>query len=234
MSLSFGASRATSDEVRIAVPSITNLLEEDQSGTYQRIFNKAIGQSDFSAKQLFFPYQRALNVFQEGNVDCIFSFTDVLEESLGKEKIIASFPLGAFAYFIFTAKGKPAITDVNALLDIHVGGVIGHENYYKSSLHEKTKLFMVNSDEQNLQMLKHGRIQAFVAAIPDILPYTDDLNYSHDHPLFYGYDRLTCFNNTENKRFLEALSEQLKKLKNEGVYQKISGKLYVDFDESEH
>ncbi len=231
--LSLGVLRATAEEIRIAVPAITNLLEEDQSGTYQRIFNSAVSETGYSVKQLFFPYQRALNVFQQGNVDCIFSFTDVMEERFGKESIISSFPLGAFGYFIFTAKNSPAITDVNSLITMRVGGVIGHENYYTSALHVKTKLFMVNSDEQNLQMLKLGRIQAFIAAIPDILPYTNDLNYSPEHALFTGYDRLTCFNNPENKRFVDTLSTQLKKLKSEGVYQQISGKLYVDFDESE-
>lgn len=223
---------ASDKSIRLAAPYITSLIEEDQSGVYQKIMAEALSHTDIPIKQFFFPYKRALTVFEESHVDCIYSFTKVLQEKLGKDKVIFSFPLGAFGYYIFTRKEYPAFTSVNQLTGLKVGAVIGHDSYYRGALNSDTKLLMVSSDEQNIKMLEHLRIDALIGALPDLTSYVHLLSYSPDHPLIKSYDRITCHNNQANRVFIEQLSSTLKTLKVDGTYRRLSGKLYVDFDES--
>ncbi|MFE8069884.1 transporter substrate-binding domain-containing protein [Marinobacteraceae bacterium S3BR75-40.1] len=217
-------------ELRIAVPRITNLLEADQSGVYQRIMEKALVGIDMPVRQEFFPYKRANLLFEKGQFDCIYSMTDVMAKKLGKNRIVASFPLGAFAYHMFTLKTTPVLTLPSQLLGKRVSGVIGQDAYYRDALLPETNLMLVLSDEQNLKLLRQRRIDVMIAALPDISTYVSELAYSPNHPLFKGYDRMTCHKTDESKRFVDALSRQLKLLKQDGTYQRLAGRLFVDFD----
>lgn len=228
--LSVIAPVAVSADIRLAVPHITSLLEADSSGVYQRLVNQALAEIPFSVQQKFYPYKRALRSFEHSNADCVYSFTDVLEKEFGENNVIASFPLGKFSFYLFTRKGETALTSMNELSRGRVGGVIGHESYLREIMENLDDVLWVTGDEQNLEMLRLGRINAMIAAIPDIRPYLDNLSYAPEYPLLVGYDRITCRNNETNRAFLAALSEQLMKLKDSGVYQRVAGSLYVDFD----
>lgn len=220
--------------INIAVPRIANLLEENNSGIYQKIFEEALpepGVLGYRISQPFFPYKRALNVFLSNSVDCVYSFTKVAERELGKEKVIASFPLGAFGYFMFSRKEEKPLTRPEQLIGKRVGGVVGHDSYYQSAIGD-LNLHLVTSDEQNIELLKLGRIDHLIGAIPDILPYAGELSYSLDAPLVKSFDRITCHNNEQNRQFLSVLSSRLRELKQQGGYQRLAGSLYLDFDES--
>ncbi|MDX1802297.1 MAG: hypothetical protein R3303_15300 [Marinobacter sp.] len=221
---------AAGADVRLAVPHITSLLEADGSGVYQRLVSQALKAVPFSVEQHFYPYKRALRSFERLRADCVYSFTDVLQDEFGRDNIIASFPLGKFSFYLFTRQGEPALISTDQLPAGRVGGVIGHESYLRQIMDDLDSVLWVTSDEQNLEMLRLGRINAMIAAIPDIRPYLDNLNYAPGHPLLVGYDRITCHDTDKNRAFLSALSEQLIKLKDAGIYQAVAGSLYVDFD----
>ncbi len=230
--------RAQSGEepISIAVPRISNLLEENNSGLYQRIIAEALPESEarsagYRISQPFFPYKRALAVFLNGSADCVFSFTKVAERELGADRIVASFPLGAFGYFMFSRQGEPALTMPEQLKGKKVGGVVGHDSYYQHAIGD-IELQLVASDEQNIELLKLGRIDYLIGAIPDILPYAGELTYSLDAPLIKSFDRVTCHNNPRNQRFVTFLSSRLRHLKEHGGYQRLAGNLYLDFDSS--
>lgn len=231
--LSSLAPTAAGADVRLAVPHITSLLEADDSGVYQRLVNRALAGVPMSVEQRFYPYKRALRSFERLRADCVYSFTDVLQDEFGKDKVIASFPLGKFSFYLFTRQGEPALSSIQQIPTGRVGGVIGHESYLRQIMDNIDSVLWVSSDEQNLEMLRLGRITAMIAAIPDIRPYLAGLNYRPDKPLLVGYDRITCHNTETNRAFLAALSEQLIKLKEAGVYQQVAGPLYVDFDTRE-
>lgn len=182
--------------------------------------------------QAVFPYKRALLFFEQQQADCIFSFTDVVKKRLGSDSIIASFPFGAFRYFMFTPESESALTSPEQLIGMRVAGVLGHDHYYRPAIGPDIDLIMVNSDEQTLALLRQGRIDALIAAIPDIAPYLEGLNYAPKHPLFNGYDRLTCYDTPHNREFLDALSEVLRKLKADGTYRRHAGRFYIDFTEN--
>ena len=223
---------ASERNIQIAAPYITSLIESDHSGIYQKILNEALESVPVTTEQHFFPYKRALHAFKNSKVDCIYSFTQVLEKELGKNQVISSFPLGAFGYYMFTIKGSSPLTSPDQLLGLNVGAVIGHDSYYKHKLNKHTKLQMVGSDEQNIKMLAHKRLDAMIGALPDLTPYVDQLSYSPAHPLVKSYDRVTCHNTPYNQAFIDALSTSLRALKANGSYKKIAKELYLEFDDS--
>jgi hypothetical protein len=226
------ASVAQEKTITIAAPHITSLIEQDDSGIYQRILGEALTQNTYTIQQEYAPYKRALLSFERKHVDCVYSFTQVMKQKLGDKNIIASYPLGAFAYYIFTQANSKAITTPKQLEGLRVGAVYGHENYYRHKLNKNITLTMVNKDSQNIQKLSLKRIDAMIGAIPDLQPYTDSLSYSTEHPLVQSFDRITCHNNVKNRGFIEEISSSLMQMKHSGRYQDISGDLFFDFDDT--
>ncbi|WP_413231785.1 hypothetical protein [Marinobacter sp.] len=103
--------------------------------------------------------------------------------------------------------------------------------YYGAAIQELgLTIYAARPNEQVLEMLKRGRIDVAIGAVPDIQPYLDQLSYAPELWLYKGYDRLTCYNTPENRTFVDDLSERLKSLKVAGAYQQLSGNLYLDFD----
>lgn len=217
--------------VRLAVPDITSLLTEDQDGVYQKILHRALKGLEVDVRERFYPYKRAMLVFEQGEADCIYSFTRVLEQRLGEDAVIASFPLGKFTYYLFTQKGNDPVRYLSQLEGQPLGAVIGHETYLDEILEgHDVNVIWSKSDVQNLAMLEHDRFAAMIAAVPDILPYVDSLSYDPEAPLLESYDRLTCHNTDANRRFLRKLSAELRRLKEAGIYSELAGDLYLEFD----
>lgn len=222
-------SPAWGEGIRVAVPPLANLLEKDHSGVYQRLVAQALEPLNAEIEQVFYPYRRSLKAFEERRVDCIFSLTTVLERRYGEDELVQSYPLGKFVFYVFTPAGQPTITSLDELDDRVVGGIMGHEVYLKPVLGENHGLEQVRTEEQAVRMLELGRIDAFIAAMPDIRPFLDRLNYSPEHPLMHSFDRLNCHNTARNRAFIQALSGELRKLKEQGVYEKEARDLYLPF-----
>jgi len=218
-------------EILIAAPSLSHLIEKDGSGVYQKLFRRAIQKTPYTAKETFYPFKRALLEFEHNKVDCTYSYTEVLEELLGKKAIITSYPLGAFIFHAFTRKNAPAIDNLSQLYNLTIGGINGQEQYYQSILSPELKydLKLINTDKQGIEMLKLKRLDVFLAALPDVNPFLHELSYNKDLVLYKSLDRITCHNTPKNQTFLKALSTQLQTMKEQGEYKAIAGDLYIDF-----
>ncbi|HAU19172.1 MAG TPA: hypothetical protein DCS72_12625 [Marinobacter adhaerens] len=218
--------------IRIAVPDITSLLTENRDGVYQRILHRALEGLDVPVTEQFFPYKRAMMVFEQHGADCIYSFTEVLERRLGDDAVIASFPLGKFTYYLFTPQDADPISSLSQVEGKTVGAVIGHETYLDGVLEDHdVNVIWSKSDAQNLAMLEHQRFGAMIAAVPDVRPFMDELSYDPKTPLLESYDRLTCHNTEANRQFLTRLSARMKSLKEAGLYEQLAGQLYVEFED---
>ena len=218
--------------IRIAVPDITSLLTENRDGVYQKILHRALDGLDVNVSEQFFPYKRAMLVFEQHGADCIYSFTEVLERRLGEDAVIASFPLGKFTYYLFTPQDADPVSSLSELEGESVGAVIGHETYLDRVLEgHAVNVIWSKSDAQNLGMLEHQRFGAMIAAVPDIRPFLDKLSYDPQTQLLESYDRLTCHNTEANRQFLSHLSAEMKRLKQAGVYEQLAGTLYVEFED---
>lgn len=215
------------EKILLAAPSITNLVEGDGNGYYQRLLSMALDADTYEEK--FFPFKRALLLFQQSKADCVYSLTDIAVEALGEDAIISSYPLGSFAYYIFSPKQKPKIESLEQLSGKRIGLVIGHESYYQERLPAEAKISMVQSDQHNMRLLELGRIDYFVGALPDLMPYEHLYNYQATQPLIQSFDRVTCHNTSNNRAFLNLLDKNLKQMKADGWYQKLGKQLYLDF-----
>lgn len=222
-------SPAWGEAIRVAVPPLANLLEKDHSGVYQRLVERALRPLDAKVEQVFYPYRRSLKAFEERRVDCIFSLGAILRKRLGEKRIVQSYPLGKFEFYVFTPPGQPGVRSLKELNGRVVGGIMGHELYFDRLAWESHDLELVRSEEQALQMLELGRLDAFIAAVPDMNPFLDRVSYAPGYPLLHSYDRLNCHNTPRNRAFVRELSRELKKLKAQGVYQEEAQGLYVPF-----
>jgi hypothetical protein len=218
-------------QILIAAPKLSHLVEKDQTGIYQRLFRRALEGTPYSVRELFLPFRRALLEFEHHQVDCTYSFTEVIEEMLGEHAIISSFPLGAFSFHIFTRKNNPAISNLEQLKNLSIGAVNGQEHYYHSRLPPElnNQLKLLNTDKQGIEMLNLKRLDAYIGALPDMNPYVDSLTFDKTLVLYKSFDRITCHNTEKNQAFLNIISAQLEHLKNSGEYQRIAGDFYIDF-----
>lgn len=230
VALTMGAQTHASQHITVAAPSLANLIEQDGSGAYQQLVERALQSLDVEVEPVFYPYRRALQVFEEGRVDCLFSLTEVARRRIGENDFVYSYPLGKFSFHIFTLADDPPLVSVQELEGRVVGSIKGHEMYLASLLDGVVQLEQVRSEAQAVRMLKMGRLDALIAAIPDIRPHLDRLSYAPDHPLLESFDRINCHDTDRNRAFIQAFSERLRELKEDGVYQDVLGALYVPFE----
>lgn len=223
------ANGSQASPIRIAVPPIDNLLEEDGSGVYQRLVSTSVDSLAVEVQSLFYPYRRAIRAFNAQEVDCIYSLDDALHQIYQPEELVSSFPLGKFSFHAFTAPDKPAIASVDELVNLRLVAIMGHELYIESVLQGSIVTEMVMAEHQAISMLNQGRVDVVIAALPDIQPYASQLTYSPEFSLFTGYDRLNCHNTEDNRNFIRDLSQQLIKLKSERGYERLAGDFFVPF-----
>ncbi|PAU81870.1 hypothetical protein CK501_01580 [Halovibrio salipaludis] len=227
--LASGVGAHAGQSVTVAAPNLANLIEPDGSGAYQKLVARALEPLDVKVEPVFYPYRRALQMFEESQVDCLVSLTDVVRQRIGNEALVYSHPLGRFRFHIFTPAGQPPIESVRELEDRVVGSIKGHELYLAPILEGAIELEPVRSEEQAVRMLQMGRLDALIAAIPDIRPHLEQLSYVPDRPLLESFDRINCHDTGKNRAFIQALSRELRRLQEKGVYQEIMGSLYVPF-----
>lgn len=216
-------------EIRLAAPSIAGLVDEDGNGVYQRILKRALQGVDQEVVQSFVPFSRALYLFEKSSVDCLYSFTPVLIERYGSDRILTSFPLGKFSFFLFTLKNKEPPATIEQLQGQGVVGLLGHERYLRQILGPDVQVSWVGNEAQGVEMLKRGRVNVMIAARPDIQPHLDVLQYASYRPLLTGFDRITCHKTDKAQAFISDISRRLESLKAQGVYRELAGDRYLEF-----
>ena len=222
-------SQALAQTLSVAVPRIQHLLTADNSGIYQQVMALALEDSDIALEQRFLPYRRALREFEQGQVDCIYSFTGVLQAMLGPTDVVFTYPLGMFRYHIFTLPGAAIMTSVSDTSGKSVGGVMGHDVYLKPFMEQGMVIDWVRTEAQLVEMLELGRLDAIVAALPDMQPFTNRLTYAADQPLLEDFDRLNCHNTEQNRTAIRTISEKLRRLHEQGRYEEVAGDYYLPF-----
>ncbi len=218
----------------LIAPAFTGLISEDGTGTYQIIMKEAASRAGVSFTEKVFPQKRALSTFYKNENSCIYSFTEPASETMGKDRVVVSTPLSVFKMYIFTGKGKPALTSVKQLKG-RVAGVLGYEVWYdKTNIKESgIDLDMASSDDEALGLLRRDRIQAIISFLPDMNSHLGKLSFSPEHPLFVSYDGITCHNNETGRRFIRAVSPVLREMDEDGTMKKILGDSYLEWGYSD-
>jgi len=132
--------------------------------------------------------------------------------------------------YIFVNQGQTPISCLEDLKEKKVGIRLGMP-YGKSFENAKLKTYEVPEIGQNIKKIKAGRIDAFVAYIPDAYRAFRELGtapYPHDasNPLAVHPDRLVC--RGVDQEFITKFNELLKQLKDSGRLKEILGDDFID------
>lgn len=219
----------------LLAPNIVGLVEEGGTGQYQLVIREAATRANLTFTEYFYPQKRALMMFFNQDAPCIYAYTDLAVETLGREQVVASFPLGVFKQYIFTKKGTPVFTSIDQLKGKSVGGVHGDDiqPWYPKFTAVGIHLELVSSTEQNIEKLQLGRLDAMISFLPDISEYVDQLSFAQDRPLLVSSDRITCHNTPEGREFIDKISPALQTMKYDGTMKNILGVFYLEYDVNE-
>lgn len=182
-------------EVSIYALNIPGLHQKDGNGEYDNIIHKAVVRSG-KAKVIVLPPARAESEFSNCTNCCISPANKNPDFYDYGADAIETAPMSIAKVYIFTGKGKKQINNLDALKGKKVGARIGMP-YGKKIDASGIKLKLVSEIQTNIKKLNSGRIDAFVAYVPDAYAAFETLNipvYPHDkeNPIAIHPDSLVC------------------------------------------
>lgn len=224
------ASPAVAQDIEVAAGLFIGIINEQGDGPYQQILIEAARRSGVSLNEHVYPLKRAVKAFTSKEVLVIYGMTSAVVDQIGDEQILTSYPLGVYKLFVFTRKGSAAISSVEQLKGLRVGGVIGYEAYYQTLLAYGVKLDYVGNEDLQFKKLSVGRIDAIVGFMPDWLVFADTLIYDPNFPISVGYDYLTVWKTPLGQAFVEQISPALQEMHQDGSLKAILGERYMEFE----
>ncbi len=191
----FACSQVVYAQTTIYSIEIPGMHDKDGSGGYDKIIEKSLIKPGLATLENF-PPAKAENEFSKCT-NCCFSPANKNPEFYDfGDDIVKTNPMGVAKIYIFTGKGQKSISRLSDLKGKKVGIRFGMP-YGKSFESAGLKTEGVPSIEQNIKKLDKGRIDAFVAYVPDaydafkrlgIPPYPHDV----DNPIAVHEDCLVC------------------------------------------
>ncbi|TVP15657.1 substrate-binding periplasmic protein [Shewanella sp. KCT] len=219
-------------EISLVAPHFTGLINKQHSGPYQNLLQEAAGMAKVDFVEDVIPEKRAIYMFRKRRYDCIYSYANVMRQEFGVDKIVTSFPLGVFKEYMMTLRGTPALTSTAQLQGGLVGATLGTEVWDQELLASGVKIEYAATDEQNIKKLESGRIQVFLAYLPDVNQYLYRLSYSPAHPIRIEFDQITCHRTPKTEAFVDAISKALREMKRSGRTAQLLGEHYLEFDDT--
>jgi len=218
--------------MEIIAPLINGLISQDGTGAYQLLLKEAALRSNIKIVEKIYPQKRAISNFFNKKQSCIYAYTDIAEQKMGKQNIKASFPLSVFKQYIFTKKGTKPFTEISQLKGLTVAGTLGDEDqdWFSSFKEAQINYLLLSHLDLNIKMLRSNRVDAVVSFLPDFSKFISELVYAVDQPLFTAFDRITCHNSLESAIFIQKISASLKVMKLDGTTKRILGNMYLEFD----
>lgn len=174
---------------------IPGLHERSKSGVYDKIIDDVLLKPGLANLKVL-PPAKAEDSFSKCT-GCCFSPANTNAEfyNFGAD-VVKTKPMGIAKIYIFTGKGQKTINDLSELEGKKIGVRFGMP-YGKTFDNAGLNVEAVKSIESNIKKLDKGRIDAFIAYVPDaydafeklgIQPYPHDI----DNPLAVHEDCLVC------------------------------------------
>ena len=214
-------------EIAVVAYDIEGLHHDDHSGSYDKILLKT---QDLGVrfKLIHTPIIRAKHLFRTQQLNCI-SPSDGSEDPF-PFPTVQSTPLNLAKAYIFRKQGDTVISDLTALKGLNVGVRKGLEFGGKLVPYE-LQLEPVWDTEQNYKKLLSGRIDAFIAYVPDIWGYFDSkelpqLAYDKTKPIVIYRESVVCHDTPENRAFIKQLNSALTQLDKQGFIKELLGFAY--------
>ena len=211
-------------EVKILGIEIPGLHESSGSGVYDIIVNKTVVAHD-DAQLIILPPARAEAEFEQCT-NCCFSPANKNPEFYDfGDDYVQTKPMNVAKVYIFSADNAPIYNDLNELQNKKIGTRAGMP-YGKTFDNANLDTREVSDIEKNVKKLQLGRIDAFVAYVPDAyLTFADmgitELPHNQAKPVAVHEDSLVCKGVSEN--FIENFNHGLQSLNDSGELKNILG-----------
>ena len=214
-------------ETSVVVYDIKGLHHADHSGSYDKILLKA-KDLGVGVKLLHAPIIRAKHLFRSKQLNCI-SPTDGSTDPF-PFATIQSLPLNLAKAYIFSKQGGPVYSDLKELKGLNIGVRKGLEFGGKLDQYP-LNIEPVWDTEQNYKKLLSGRIDAFIAYVPDLWGYfgsqhIPQLAYNKSKPILVYQESVACHDTPENRAFIKQLNTALQQLQQQGVIKDLLGFAY--------
>ncbi len=207
---------------------IDGLHQKDGQGTYDLVVNEALKSKESFKLEVKEP-AHAEKLFSKCSNCCISPANKNPEfYDYGADSKVTQ-AMNYAKIYIYSAKGKTAITGLSGLKGKKVG--IRHGlPYGKSFDNAGLVVKAVDKIEKNIKKIDHGSIDAFVAYVPDANIIFKSLGldpYPHDmgNPLAVHPDALVCKGVSDN--FINTFNTAIKSMTSSGRLKAILGDGYV-------
>ncbi len=216
-------------QVNIYAVEIPGLHQQDHLGGYDKIIEQVLSQTQ-SATLHVYPPARAQLMFAQCQENCCFTPANKRNDFYHfDQSIIQTKAMNMAKIYIFTAKNQPVIDNLTDLKNKKVGARTGMP-YGTHFDNANLAVSYVDTIEQNIKKLASGRIDAFVAYVPDAYNVFRNLNmkplpHNIQKPMAIHEDRLVC--KGVSNYFIKTFNENLTKLKKTRMLKKLLGKNYI-------
>jgi len=206
--------------IKLLAYNIPSIIEINGEGKYDLLFKQVKLSAQQSWHYQVMPPARADKMFQFNKADCIFPFDKAFHND--KSTIASDYFTIAEAY-IFSAEDTQPFTSLKQLIGKRVGarnGMLYGPEYNELNLN----VSLVDSIEQNLEKLKSGRIDAFLAWAPDVMAFFNAKKMQplpHAQPFVFHHDAFLCHNSIQTKQFISEFNQALLTIKQQGVVKKL-------------
>ncbi len=202
---------AIADEIVIYGTGIDGLHQTDGQGFYDRVFSQI--ETDTAARLDVLPPKRTEMAF-DACPTCCTSPANLNPEFYDyPSSFLVSDAMSEARVYIFTAPGTPALSSLSELAGLRVGTRQGMP--YGTSI-ENAGLTLDDAPtiEANIQKLKAGRIDAFLAYTPDAYLAFEELGvdkfpHVEEAPVVVHPDALVCKPSPETEAYLAEFNASL-------------------------
>jgi len=180
---------------QIYVIEIEGLHQKDGDGKYDSILQGAIVSENLDIEMIVLPPGRAFRKFKSCETCCI-SPANKNKEFYDYPGSIETLPMNEARVVIFSLPGGSVFSKIEQLVGLRVNGRLGMP-YGKTIESSGLPLGLARTIEGNIKMLQRGRIDAFIAYIPDAYDAflnlgLDPFPHTPDNPIVVHQDALLC------------------------------------------
>lgn len=199
---------------------IPGLVINKSEGLFTRLHNEIIRRSQLQLEFIIEPTNRIQESFKNNH---IIGYFPELWENIPKDKseVVVSDNIWLKSIIVFTKKGQ-LITQQSDLEGLTVGAVRGY-SYGEIIKNQKINIQYVARDEQNIEKLISGRIDAILGDNSSTLSaikrskYTDKIEYDLQQPVDI-LEAFYVFQNTSQGVFIrDKVNDVIRELKHQGI-----------------
>ncbi len=200
LSIFISFSTISQAEVQVYALEIQGLHQKDGGGEYDQIIDKAVVQSGLAKIQVLPPARAEAEFVNCTN--CCLSPSNLNPDFYNHDNdTVATKPMNTAKVYIFTGKGQNVIKSLDELKGKRVGARNGMP-YGKKFEMSGIEPQLTSDITKNIRKLDSGRIDAFIAYVPDAYLVFEELGvppYPHDkaNPIAVHPDSMVCRGTSE-------------------------------------